>query len=131
MGGNHSTCIRIFIFDFWLEIALHSLHLQSAPVYEKITVFTIGLTFVGLGVAIYILPNFTKAPVNQLFLSVSVRFQWSIRKSQTVLALIVTSFSLLLGGPVGVGTVIATLMMGPMIQFWQNRVVNWYTPDIT
>jgi uncharacterized membrane protein YczE len=127
-GALIPLLLEAIIFDFWLEVVFHSLHLHAAPIYTKMIVFTSGLILVGLGVAIYILPNFPKAPVDQLFLSISERYKWSIRKSQTTLALIVTSLSLLLGGPVGIGTIIATFLMGPLIQFWQAKIQNWYTP---
>ncbi|WP_158736799.1 YitT family protein [Alteribacillus sp. YIM 98480] len=122
--------LEAIILDFWLEVVFHSVHLQTAPILTKFTVFSCGLLLVSLGVAIYILPRFTKAPVDQLFLSMSERFDWSVRKSQTILALMVTSLAVLLGGPVGVGTIITTFLLGPLIQFWQVKVQHWYTPPI-
>ncbi|MCP8616250.1 YczE/YyaS/YitT family protein [Salirhabdus salicampi] len=128
-GAVIPLILEAVIFDFWLEVVFHSLYLHNATLLTKLSVFLLGITLLGLGVAVYILPGFSKAPIDQLFLSISEKFQWSVRKSQTALAVVVFGIATLLKGPVGLGTVIATLLMGPMIQFWQGKVQNWYNPS--
>ncbi len=66
------------------------------------------------------------APVDQLFLAVSHRFNLSLRMGQTVVAAIVAFVAFLIGGPVGIGTLAGILFLGPAIQFCYSRVYPMY-----
>ncbi|WP_085522311.1 YczE/YyaS/YitT family protein [Tuberibacillus sp. Marseille-P3662] len=110
------------ILDFWLEKAFKNIHLTADPLYVKLAVLALGVVCVGLGVAIYIVPGFPRAPVDQLFLAFSERFNWSIGVSQTVVAVMVAGAAFLIGGPVGIGTAVVTFSLGTVIQFWHKRL---------
>ncbi|WP_018921796.1 YczE/YyaS/YitT family protein [Salsuginibacillus kocurii] len=115
--------LESFIYDFWLEIVFAGLNLAQAPLYLQVGTFAGGLLLIGLGVALYILPMFPRAPVDQLFLAISQRFQFSIRTSQTLVAIGAATGGLLIGGPVGVGTIIVAFTLGPIIQFWHEKLL--------
>lgn len=118
--------LESFILDFWLEIVFASVDLSAAPVVVKALTLGAGMFTIGLGVAIYILPQFPRAPVDQLFLAVSARFNLSLRMGQTLVAVAVASLAVLIGGPVGVGTVVLVLFLGPVIQLWYSRAYPMY-----
>lgn len=114
------------ILDFWLEIVFANVNLSSVPYVLQVLALLTGVALIGLGVAIYILPQFPRAPVDQLFLAVSARFNLSIQVGQTVVAMIMTSLALLIGGPVGLGTIAPMLFLGPVIQFCYVRAYPLY-----
>ncbi|WP_246031629.1 YczE/YyaS/YitT family protein [Salibacterium salarium] len=114
--------LEAIILDFWLEVVFKNIHVTTAPLFIQIAVFAAGILCVSLGVAIYIMPGFPTAPIDQLFLSFSERFNWNIRTSQTLIAVVVAGTALLVGGPVGVGTVIVALSLGTFIQFWHEKL---------
>lgn len=118
--------LESFILDFWLEIVFASFDLSAAPVVIKALTLGAGMAAIGLGVAIYILPQFPRAPVDQLFLAISARFNLSLRMGQTIVAVIVATIAVLIGGPVGIGTGILVLFLGPVIQFWYTRAYRLY-----
>ncbi|MCP3028519.1 YitT family protein [Halobacillus sp. A5] len=118
--------LESIILDFWLEIVFSHVDLASAPYVLQVMTLLAGVAFIGLGVAIYILPQFPRAPVDQLFLAVSARFNLSIMVGQTVVAVIMTSLALLIGGPVGLGTIAPMLFLGPVIQFCYLRAYPLY-----
>ncbi|MFZ4452816.1 YczE/YyaS/YitT family protein [Salibacterium aidingense] len=110
------------VFDFWLEIVFKNFYLTAAPLYIQLLVFAAGILCVSLGVALYILPGFPRAPIDQLFLAFSERFNWNIRTSQTLIAVLVAATAFVVGGPVGIGTVIVALTIGTCIQFWYEKL---------
>ncbi|WP_349407999.1 hypothetical protein [Pseudalkalibacillus sp. SCS-8] len=118
--------LESFILDFWLEIVFASVNLTAAPLAVKAMVLVGGMLAIGLGVAIYILPQFPRAPVDQLFLAVSARFKLSLRVGQTLVAVTVASIAMMIGGPVGIGTGVLVIGLGPVIQFWYTRAYPTY-----
>ncbi|QHE53946.1 YitT family protein [Pontibacillus sp. HMF3514] len=113
--------LESLILDFWLEIVLHNLSLSSAPFMVQFTFLVIGIGLSALGVAIYILPQLPRAPVDQLFLAISHRLKFSLRVSQTMVALTTSTTALLIGGPVGIGTALGVAFAGPIIQYCYVR----------
>ncbi len=118
--------LESFILDFWLEIVFVSFDISAAPVVIKALALGTGMAAIGLGVAIYILPQFPRAPVDQLFLAISARFNLSLRMGQTLVAVIVATMAILIGGPVGIGTAVLVLFLGSVIQFWYTRAYRLY-----
>lgn len=118
--------LESLILDFWLEVVFANISLANAPFLLQLFTLLAGVFIVGLGVAVYILPQFPRAPVDQLFLAVSHRFNLSLRMGQTVVAAIVAFVAFLIGGPVGIGTLAGILFLGPAIQFCYTRVYPMY-----
>ncbi|RDY69040.1 hypothetical protein DXT76_17225 [Halobacillus trueperi] len=118
--------LESLILDFWLEIVFNPINLSSAPFALQVLALLAGVGFIGLGVAIYILPQFPRAPVDQLFLAVSSRFQLSLQTGQTLVAVVMTSLALAIGGPVGLGTLAPMLFLGPVIQYFYTRAYPIY-----
>lgn len=118
--------LEAIILDFWLEIVFARIDLSTAPFFLQVATLLAGVVIVGLGVAIYILPQFPRAPVDQLFLAVSHRFNLSLRTGQTVVAVIMATTAFLIGGPVGLGTLASTLFLGAAIQFWYTKAYPMY-----
>lgn len=114
------------ILDFWLEIVFARIDLSAAPFLFQVGTLLAGVIIVGLGVAVYILPQFPRAPVDQLFLAVSHRFNLSLRLGQTIVAAIMASAAFVIGGPVGLGTLAGILFLGPAIQYWYTRAYPMY-----
>ncbi|WLR46435.1 hypothetical protein LC065_12690 [Halobacillus litoralis] len=71
--------LESLILDFWLEFVFAPVNLSTAPFALQVVTLFAGVGFIGLGVAIYILPQFPRAPVDQLFLG--GKFQVSVESS--------------------------------------------------
>ncbi|MFC7062109.1 YczE/YyaS/YitT family protein [Halobacillus seohaensis] len=118
--------LESIILDFWLEVVFANIDLSTIPFVFQVTTLLAGVAIVGLGVAIYILPQFPRAPVDQLFLAISHRFNLSLQLGQTLVAVMMTSLAFVIGGPVGLGTLAPMLFLGPMIQLWYTRAYPLY-----
>ncbi|MFC7063375.1 YczE/YyaS/YitT family protein [Halobacillus seohaensis] len=110
--------LESLILDFWVEIVFSTMSLASAPFIVQLMALFFGITFSALGVSIYILPQLPRAPVDQLFLVIAEKLNISLRLSQTAVALTTSSSALLIGGPVGLGTVLGVAFAGTLIQYF-------------
>ncbi|MCP3032290.1 hypothetical protein LF817_13160 [Halobacillus sp. A1] len=113
--------LESLILDFWVEIVFKNISFASLPLALQVVILSMGVAFSALGVAIYILPQLPRAPVDQLFLVVAKRFNLSLRLSQTAIAFTTSTSALLIGGPVGLGTVLGVVFAGTLIQFFYTK----------
>ncbi|ARF17915.1 YczE/YyaS/YitT family protein [Sporosarcina ureae] len=102
--------IGLFIDFFnWLIPDVSSLAVQ-------IICFIIGVFVLSYGVGIYVSPNLGAGPRDSLMLLFVEKFGWSLRLVRTTIEAIATLIGFLLGGPVGIGTVVVVLFSGQIIQ---------------
>ncbi|WP_181348476.1 YitT family protein [Thalassobacillus sp. CUG 92003] len=118
--------LEAIVLDFWLEVVFGGLNLAGAPFVWQVLMLAAGVILVGLGVAIYILPQLPRAPVDQLFLAVSHRFNLSLRMGQTLIGIMMGTFAFLIGGPIGLGTIAPIIFLGPCIQLWYTNAYPIY-----
>ncbi|MBY0221197.1 YitT family protein [Mammaliicoccus sciuri] len=102
--------IGLFIDFFnWLLPDLTSLTAQ-------IISFVLGVLVLSYGVGIYVSPNLGAGPRDSLMLLFVEKFGWSLRLVRSGIEATVTLVGFLLGGPVGVGTLLVVLFCGQLIQ---------------
>jgi uncharacterized membrane protein YczE len=75
-----------------------------------------GVALNGLATAMYIGSQFGRGPRDGLMTGLARRTGWSLRAVRTGLEVIVVVLGLLLGGVLGVGTVLYALAIGPLTQ---------------
>lgn len=104
------------LIDFWLLIIFGDLSPQSLAGQAAILLF--GILSMGIGVAIYLQANFPASPMDTLMVAIHTRFGLNLRNSR----IISESFALLLAflfrGAIGVGTIVVTLTLGLVVQFF-------------
>ena len=83
----------------------------------QIIIFVLGVVVMGYGMGIYISPNIGAGPRDSLMLVFVEKFGISIKKVRTIIEIVVACLGWLLGGPVGVGTVIIALLIGQFIHY--------------
>jgi uncharacterized membrane protein YczE len=77
-----------------------------------------GIVANGLAGALYIGSQFGTGPRDGLMVGVSRKYGWSLRLVRTSIEIAVLVIGWLLGGVVGVGTVLYALLIGPIVQFF-------------
>jgi uncharacterized protein len=104
------------LIDFWLLIIFGDLSPQSLAGQSAILLF--GILSMGIGVAIYLQAKFPASPMDTLMVAIHTRFRLNLRNSR----IISESFALLLAflfrGAIGVGTIVVTLTLGLVVQFF-------------
>lgn len=104
------------LIDFWLLIIFGDLSPQSLAGQSAILLF--GILSMGIGVATYLQAKFPASPMDTLMVAIHTRFRLNLRYSR----IISESFALLLAflfrGAIGVGTIVVTLTLGLVVQFF-------------
>lgn len=107
--------IRSAFLDFWLYIVLRNVDFTSSVITQWLT-FTIGLIGLGIGIGIYLLANFSASPVDGLMVAIHNRFGYSFTISRLLIESNAVFIGFLLGGPVGLGTLIMAFLLGRIVQ---------------
>lgn len=79
--------------------------------------FVLGITIMGYGIGVYMSPSIGAGPRDSLMLVFVEKFNFSIKRVRTSIEVIVAICGWLLGGPVGVGTVIIALLIGQFVHY--------------
>ncbi|MBN8194038.1 YitT family protein [Bacillus sp. NTK074B] len=101
--------IFIDLFNFVLPDP-HSLVAQAV-------VFAMGIVVIGYGIGLYVSADLGAGPRDSLMLLVVEKTGWKVQWVRNGMEIIVFFFGWLLGGPVGVGTVIIALGLGSIVGF--------------
>ena len=102
--------------DFWLLTLFADWTITD--VFIAYAVFAIGMILVGLGIAIYLQAKFAVIPIDGLMLAIHHKTGLSIRTSKTIGELLALLAAVILGGPIGIGTLAITFGIGPLVQFF-------------
>ncbi|MFD2216622.1 MULTISPECIES: YczE/YyaS/YitT family protein [Metabacillus] len=107
-----------FSVDFWLIVVMNNVHL-STLLLQVISLIA-GIILIAIGVAMYLQTKFPANPIDQLMISLHERFQLNFMIAKTIGEVTALILAFILQGPIGVGTIIITFLIGPMIQ-WINK----------
>ncbi|OCA83116.1 hypothetical protein A8F94_18480 [Bacillus sp. FJAT-27225] len=104
------------MIDVWM---LYVLNGWSPDAYmAKMIGFLLGLVIIGFGAAIYLQAKFPLLPIDNFMMGIKKRFNLNITAAKTATELFALVLALLAGGPIGVGTLIVTFAIGPIINFF-------------
>lgn len=106
--------LRSWFLDLWFYVILNDINFTSSPVIQWMA-FALGVFAVGLGIGIYVEAKLPKTPLDGLMLALSNAFGWSFSTARILIELTGVTIGFLLGGPVGIGTVIIALTLGRII----------------
>ncbi|SES02198.1 YitT family protein [Psychrobacillus sp. OK032] len=83
----------------------------------QLIIFLLGLIVMAVGLGVYVSPNVGAGPRDSLMLLIVRKMGWSIKTVRTGIEVIVALVGWLLGGPVGIGTVIIALLLGQIVHY--------------
>ena len=129
--GTLLNMLLVGFFRDWLLATHWFLDLSTASLWLRLLANGAGVFIVGMGTALYILPRLGAGPRDGLMLRLHqltrIRIAF-VRVGLDLLALIVGVF---LGGPIGIGTLIFALGLGPSVEtnLWlTRRYLLWLVP---
>ncbi|WP_173917288.1 YitT family protein [Halobacillus sp. Marseille-Q1614] len=111
--------------DFWMMIALADMEIIGW--FYQGFILLLGICVIAIGVALYLQPEFSLNPIDNFMVALQKRFGLSLTVSKTLTESFALIIALLMGGPIGIGTIIILLFIGPFIQFFNpkaERVMN-------
>lgn len=111
------TVLNMVFVGWFLDLFLYLLPTMKMIIPQIMFLF-LGIIFMGMGSGMYITSKLGPGPRDGLMLVLSDRFHWGIGKIKTMMEMIALLIGWVLGGPVFIGTVIASVMIGPAMQFF-------------
>lgn len=106
--------------DMWLYVTELVYIPEQLP--GKILFLCFGLLFMGLGVSLYLQAKFSPAPPDGMILLLEEIWKMSRSTSRTLFSLAVVTLGFLFSGPVGIGTFIMVVSLGPIVAFFYPKV---------
>jgi uncharacterized membrane protein YczE len=94
---------------------------NASSAFQRSAWLTIGILLASFGSALYLGSQLGSGPRDGLMLGLSRKTGWSVGRTRTGLEVLVLMVGWILGGAVGIGTVISALTIGPAIQFMAGR----------
>jgi len=118
------TWLNMILVGLFTDLFLWIMPVVSSPVVQTIC-FVIGVGIMGFGVGMYIASNIGAGPRDSLMLILVEKTGWTVKRVRTLLEIVVALLGWLLGGPVGIGTIIVALTLGYIVHFTLNISRNW------
>jgi uncharacterized membrane protein YczE len=115
------TLGNILFIGLWEDIALEMIPSIDNNLLLQIGMLLSAILIMGIASAIYIGVDAGAGPRDSLMLAVHRTTNVSIRLGRAIIEIIVVAVGWSLGGPLGFGTVIFALLIGPAVQ-WAFRV---------
>jgi len=82
----------------------------------QLAMMVAGVLVIGLGSGLYLAADLGPGPRDGLMTGIHHRFRWSIRRARTSIEVTVLVAAWLLGGTIGLGTVVFAVGIGPVVQ---------------
>ena len=114
------TLGNIIFIGPWTDLFLFLIPSLSGTLWFQIPALILAVVLSGLATAVYISVNAGAGPRDSLMLAVSRVSGKSVRLSRVVIEILVVTCGWLLHGPVGIGTLVFALFIGPLVQFFFN-----------
>ena len=111
------TLGNILFIGLWEDLALGMIPSIENNLWMQTLMLLSGIFMMGIASAIYIGVDAGAGPRDSLMLAVYRTTKLSIRLGRAIIEVIVVAVGWLLGGPLGIGTLIFALLIGPAVQW--------------
>ncbi|NQS90785.1 MAG: hypothetical protein HQ574_00110 [Chloroflexi bacterium] len=113
-----ATLGNILFIGPWTDLFLRYIPSLDGNLWLQVPGMLIAITLSGIATAIYIGVNGGAGPRDSLMLAVSRVTGRSVQISRAVIEILVVVVGWILDGPVGIGTLVFALLIGPLVQFF-------------
>ena len=103
------------LIDFWVSI-VQNINVDS--LIMQIVIFVAALVLMGVGIAAYVISKLPPSPLDDLLVALDGATKISMGKIKIGIDITCMIVAFLLGGPIGVGTILMALLLGPTINFF-------------
>ncbi len=117
------TLGNILFIGPWIDLSLRFIPANIDNWIIQAAMLFISAGLMGLASAIYIGVDAGAGPRDSLMLALSRTSGWSLRRARGTIEVVVLLAGWLLGGPIGIGTVVFALVIGPSVQ-WNFKLLN-------
>ena len=111
------TLTNILFIGLWEDMFLRRIPSVENNLVLQVLMLLSAVFMMGIASAIYIGVNAGAGPRDSLMLAVHRKSRWSIRFGRAVIEILVVTVGFFLGGPLGFGTILFALLIGPSVQW--------------
>jgi hypothetical protein len=119
------TVINIVVIGLIIDIVMLLLPNPSNLISRYIYLF-LGLMVFGFGVGVYISAQCGTGPRDSLMVALDKKLNVDISWIRTSIEVFILIIGYLLGGPVGIGTILSAFIIGPVVGFYL-RLMNLFS----
>jgi uncharacterized membrane protein YczE len=129
------TILNVALIGTATNLVLPLLPRPDEPV-AQLAMSVGGVLLIGLGSGLYLAADLGAGPRDGLMTGIHHRFGWSIRRARTSIELVVLVIGFLLGGTIGLGTILFAFGIGPVVQLFlrifdpEGRVSRRRRPEL-
>ena len=109
------TILNVALIGTATNVALPLLPRPVEPVVQ-LAMAAAGVLLIGVATGLYLAADLGAGPRDGLMTGLHRHYGWSIRRARTAIELPVLAAGFLLGGTVGIGTLLFTFGIGPVVQ---------------
>lgn len=115
------TALLLGIFtDFWLYVIERIIVGNS--LFIRSSCFILGIILLSFGIALYIRLELAPNSLDDFMIALNEKFNIIISVSKLIIDVFGLIIGLFLNGPIGLGTLIITIALGPLIGFFDKRL---------
>ncbi len=117
------------LIDFWLLRVFDTMVVTGYV--KQFGVFLLGMVALSFGLAVYLQPRFPLIPIDNFMMALRERFNLNLMAAKTLGEVIALSAAFIFKGPIGIGTLIVTFAIGPLIQLFYPSCERLYNKLLT
>jgi uncharacterized membrane protein YczE len=106
--------------DFWLIYVFKTL--EPTTLLTQLIVLILGLIFLSFGISTYLQAKYPLIPIDRFMLAIQYRLKVNLMIAKTIGELTALILALIFKGPIGIGTIIIALVVGPFVQLFVPRL---------
>lgn len=118
------TILNIIIIAGTIDISMYLFDFSTTSYFTNLLVSSLGVILVGLGSGIYLIANLGPGPRDGLMTGLQRVTQYPIAWVRVCIEVSVVGVGWILGGTVGVGTLLFAFGIGPAVAFSLHLVTN-------
>lgn len=106
-----------FVLDFCTGVLLKNADIMNMTLISRWAFFLVGVIFIGMGIGLILVSKFPTMPYDGTMMAVVEKFGLKINVARTILEGIGVVLGFVLGGPVGIGSIVFVFFLGGLIQY--------------
>lgn len=121
---NIGTLIYILPYGFFVDLGteLYAKLLGTGEIFTRCVGAVSGSLFICLGVALFIVADIGVDPLTGLALWIGEKLHWPYRRAKVLFDVCLTAMGFLMGGRIGMVTLVVSVTGGPVIQFLVDAI---------
>ncbi len=116
------TLLNVFIAGPVIDLVIAFVP-PVVPLWARLLVMCLGIVIFALGQGMYLAPGLGAGAREGLMTGLNRVFGWSMRLSRFLIEVAVLVLGILLGGAIGLATIVFTIAVGPLVQ-WAMVLFN-------